>query len=121
MLLPYSDLVKGAVRSCGCLAKEIFKNNGKIIGENVRDNFCIDGTNIKNLTMKIRKDNISGIKGVCWDKTKNKWKAQIRFKGKNYLLGRFDKKEDAAEARRIAEEKIFGNFLEWYAQEYPDR
>lgn len=36
--------------------------------------------------------------GVCWDKSRNKWTANIRI-GKKYLhLGRFDNEEDAAMA-----------------------
>lgn len=117
----YSDLIKGSVKSCGCLGKETSQKNGKIAGENVRDNFCIDGTNIKNLTMRIRSDNTSGIKGVSWDKSRKKWVAQIKFKGKKYYLGRYDKKEDAEEIRSVAEEKIFGSFLTWYVATYPER
>lgn len=34
--------------------------------------------------------------GVCWDKSRIKWKANIRIKNKAYSLGRFDNEEDAA-------------------------
>lgn len=112
------DLTRGAVRSCGCLWSETRANNGKAIGAMVRDNFCIENTNIKNLTSKIPKNNTSGIKGVTWDKARQKWVAQIVFKGKRYYLGRYFKKEDAAKIRKIAEDKLFGNFLKWYAEEF---
>lgn len=36
-----------------------------------------------------------------------------------YYLGTFTKVEDAVEARKQAEERIFGEFLEWYYQEHP--
>lgn len=115
------DLAGKRTRSCGCLAEEVQSKNGKIAGGNVVKKFCVDGTNIKNLTMKTPSRNTSGVKGVCWDKSKQKWLAQIRFKGKNHYLGRYNKKEDAVKIRKIAEENLFGNFLEWYAQEYPER
>lgn len=38
-----------------------------------------------------------------------------------YHLGRYDKKEDAADIRKIAEEKIFGDFLKWFAEKFPER
>ena len=44
------------------------------------------------------------------------WTAEIMFKRKNYRLGRYEKKEDAIATRKIAEQEIFGNFLEWYEQ-----
>lgn len=67
------------------------------------------------------KNNTSGIRGVSWDSHKQKWVAQIGFKGKNYHLGRYAKKEDAAKARKEAEENLFGNFLEYYQNTFPDR
>ena len=38
-------------------------------------------------------------RGVCWCKTRHKWKAQASYKGKQYMLGRYDAYEDAVEAR----------------------
>jgi len=66
------------------------------------------------LTARIYSSNTSGYKGVYWDRSRQKWVAQIRFKGKNYKLGRYDNIKDAAKARKIAEDKIFGDFLLWY-------
>lgn len=59
---------------------------------------------------KLSKNNTSGIKGVV--KCKNKWHAQIMVGGKNIHLGNYDKKEEAAEARRKAEEKYFKPLFE---------
>lgn len=50
-----------------------------------------------------------------------KWQAQIVFKGKTYKLGRYIDKEDAIRARKMAEEAMFGNFLKWFQDTYPDR
>ena len=115
------NLLRGGVRSCGCFGRENSSLNGKINGQKIVDNYVIDGTNINNLTAKIPKNNTSGIKGVTWDKRREKWHAQIQFKGKNYSLGYYDKKEDASEIRAIAEKNMFGNFLEWFAKEFPER
>lgn len=71
--------------------------------------------------MKISKANKSGIKGVSWDKNRNKWVAQITFKGKNYNLGRYNNKEDAREAREKAEKEMFGKFLEEHKEYVKDK
>lgn len=44
--------------------------------------------------------------------SKQKYRAQITFKRKTYNLGYFDKLEDAAEARKKAEEEMFNDFLQ---------
>ena len=43
-----------------------------------------------------------------------KWQAYIMFKKKMYHLGMYDKKEDAAKARKEAEDKYFNAFLDEY-------
>lgn len=70
-----------------------------------------DGTYIPGLTAKLSKRNKTGVKGVRWDKDRLKWAASIYFKGKCYQLGRFDNIEDAIEARKLAEEKLFKPLL----------
>lgn len=109
-----SELILGKINSCGCLRTETSRKNGKKAGKYIKDNFCIENTNVNNLTAKKPKNNTSGIKGVSWNKERQKWVAQIVFQGKYHNLGRYDKKEDAAEIRKIAEEKLYGNFLDWY-------
>jgi hypothetical protein len=55
---------------------------------------------------KVRADNTSGVKGVTFDRTRNKWAAAVgRMK-----LGRFDTLFDAAAARRSAANRVFGAF-----------
>lgn len=58
----------------------------------------------------IRTNNTSGIKGVVWDVTRRKWRAQIGFSNKKINLGRFENKNDAIIAYNEAAEKKFGNF-----------
>lgn len=74
----------------------------------------VDGTQPCKLHSKPTKANKSGIVGVNFDKSRGKWQASIRFKGHKYNLGRFASKFEATEVRRLAEQKLFGNFLEWY-------
>ncbi len=67
--------------------------------ENLRD-----VTNRENcLNQKLHRTNTSGHAGVSWDKTKNRWAAQIMVHGKTLKLGSFKIKDDAIKARKNAE------------------
>ena len=112
--VPYGSLASGNTRSCGCLTKEL-------PGPQAYMRY-IDGTCVELLERrKLRRDNTSGYTGVQWNKRKDKWQALITFKGKTYNLGFYNKIEDAAEARKEAENRIFGEFLDWYYEQYPER
>lgn len=52
--------------------------------------------------------NKSGIKGVYL--RKGRWTANIKVNKVDHYLGSFDTKKEAAEARREAEEKYFGEY-----------
>lgn len=56
------------------------------------------------------KNNTSGFKGVCWHKQKGKWRASIHCDGKQYFLGLFTSKVEAAHAYDIAAKRLFGEF-----------
>lgn len=60
--------------------------------------------------LKIGKHNKSGFKGVYWHKQNQKWCASIGFNYKQYFLGLFKFKKDAAIAYNIAASKYFGEF-----------
>lgn len=85
-------------------------------------NGCVEKTSVYSIKLKkMLKNNTSGVRGVTFDKASQKWKAQIVFKGRNYYLGRYINKEDSIRARKMAEEAMFGNFLKWFQDTYPDR
>lgn len=54
--------------------------------------------------------NTSGIKGVCYNKLASKWQAYIQANNKRHYLGLFSSKENAAEAYRVAEKQLHGEF-----------
>ena len=57
-----------------------------------------------------RSDNTSGIKGVCWDRQRLRWFAQLHISGRHIFLGYHDRKEDAALAYAAGAARYFGEF-----------
>lgn len=62
------------------------------------------------MNKRILDANSSGVAGVWFDKTRDKWLAEIKFNYIKVHLGRYKKYEDACYARYIAELIIFGCF-----------
>lgn len=111
------DLTRGRTKSCGCLRKEYQKKNmldngDKITGKNLKEN-----TNISRLNETISKNNTSGIRGVCFIKRTNSWRATIGFKKKMIFLGYFKNIEDAITARKEAEEIYYKPIVDKYKRE----
>lgn len=79
-------------------------NHNKL--DNRKSNLRICTQQQNNINTSLKKTNTSGITGVSWDKSRNKWVAHI--KGKQ--LGRFNTKEEAIEARKQAELEYFGEY-----------
>lgn len=101
-------LKNGNTVSCGCIAEQTLN-----IGRTTLEKAFVDGTYVIQISpnRKLNSNNKTDIKGVCWSSQKQKYRAQITFKGKVYHLGFYDKLEDAAKARKQAEEKMFGSFV----------
>ena len=51
---------------------------------------------------KMYNNNTSGICGVQWDKSRNRWRVSISINGRNKNLGRFDSLEEATASRAKA-------------------
>lgn len=103
-----SSLQSGHTTSCGCQAKPVYEYKTLV------DGTCVEllRTALKKGT--IAKNNTSGVRGVYWDKKRQNWVAQITFKGKTLYLGSFANIGEATTARKRAEERYFGEFLEEY-------
>ena len=70
---------------------------------------CSHAENQRN--SRVRKDNTSGYKGVCFNKKSKRWKAQIRIGGGERLhLGYFPTAEEASFAYNEAAKKHHGDF-----------
>lgn len=70
-----------------------------------RANKSLNGANS---ALSIR--NKSGVKGVVWDASRQRWLASITLHGKSNYLGRFHSKEDAAAAYAVAARDAHGAF-----------
>jgi hypothetical protein len=109
-----NGILKNSILSCGHDRQKNLKD-----GQEKRKELLVDGTFIKAIdgTRIQNKNNSTGITGVS--NTRNgKYRAYITFKGESYHLGTFETIDDAAQARKIAEKKIYGDFLKWYESAY---
>ena len=94
-----NSLVTGTTKSCGCKHKEL--HSLQTYPSRIKNN-------------KLSVNNTSGINGVTWNRKEQKWCARIGFQKKTYYLGLYDDINEAAQARKNAEERLFLPFLEWY-------
>jgi len=103
-------LVQANRTSCGCMYRspELMAHAAAASGR-------VNGTLISQIaSKKIWTTNRSGVRGVCIDKHGVRWRAYIVFQRKQYYLGVYDTIEEAAEARKRAEEQYFAEAIEKY-------
>lgn len=102
----YNNLVYCNMKSCGCRKKAHDKKLGSFLTH-------IDGTSVDMIkSKKVPSDNTTGYRGVYL--IKGKYVAKIVFQKKAYHLGTFDSIEQAAEARREAEEILYDKVSAFY-------
>ena len=78
--------------------------------DNRKDNLRICSQKENSRNLKISINNTSGVTGVCFNKSNNRWRATIGINGKRIHLGYFANKQDAIEARLKAELELFGEY-----------
>lgn len=102
-----SLLNSGAVKTCGC------RKTFKPLREKALGKYYVDGTYLSSLKddRAINSNNTSGYRGVSYRKDRDKYRAYIKFQGKDIFLGHYDNIEDAIKARKVAEEKYYGKYL----------
>lgn len=102
----YNKLMYTNQKSCGCQKKEHDQKLKTYLTH-------VAGTSVDILkSKKVPKDNTTGYKGVYL--IRGKYVAKIVFQKKAYYLGVYDCIEDAAEARKEAEEILFDGVAEHY-------
>jgi len=97
-------LLNGHTKSCGCLMNDSIKHVEHA------DNTII--SRIK--SRKICSNNTTGARGVYWMKNCQKWRAVITFKKKVYHLGVYEDKDNAINARKMAERNMYDKFIKEY-------
>lgn len=80
------------------------RGDGKEVDHANRDKLDNRRRNIRVVThqqncqnLGLRSNNKSGVRGVCWDKSRNLWKAGVRVGGRTMWERRFADKSEAAE------------------------
>lgn len=93
----------------GYLPKILDHIDGNPLNNNIEN--LRPATYAQNLAnMKTPKTNTSGVKGVCFDKSRNKWAAEIKCNGVKYRIGRFNTLEEARKAVRMKREQLHKEF-----------
>ena len=67
---------------------------------------------------KKRKDNTSGVTGVCRDKRSERYEVNIKYKGRLVKLGRFCDKNEAVAVRIAAEYRFKGEYRNDHNDQY---
>jgi len=112
-----SDLQSGKVKSCGCLEVA----NRKIQNKKLQ-NMIIEDTNIGIIKKsEPNKNTTTGVRGVSWCASKQKYIATITFQKKRYYLCSSRDLEECKKARKEAEEHLYGDFISYYSSTYPDK
>ena len=101
-------LSRGKILSCGCL----YRDTRGTCSENRSD--AVEGTLLSALVSakELRSDNSSGYTGVYFDKKQEKWQAYISFQKKRYHLGFFKTRDQAIQARKAAEKRLFDPLIQ---------
>lgn len=98
-------LKSGHTTSCGCA-----KGNGD---RPMPSPTYVDGTCAEMLGPKrVRRDSSTGVTGVEWLPKRGRYRAVINLRGRRTYLGSFRSLEEAAAARREAEDRLYRPFLE---------
>lgn len=106
--LSYNALLYGNTRSCGCRKHEHEQHLSEYIS-------FVDNTSIDHLASKtIPKNNTTGVRGVYF--IRGKYIAKIVIQQKQYYLGTYNTQEEAAAARKEAEETVSETVLPYYEQ-----
>lgn len=78
--------------------------------DNRRENLRVVDQSLNNVNRGMQRNNSSGHRGVYFAKHMNKWKAQIKTKGKMTHIGYFSDKQEAAKAYNAKAKELWGEY-----------
>lgn len=78
--------------------------------DNRKSNIRVVTCSQNQMNRGLQSNNTSGVAGVFFHKRDNKWGAKITVRENVIWLGSFDNFDDAVAARKLAEEKYFGEY-----------
>jgi hypothetical protein len=93
----------------GYLPREIDHADGNPSNNRI-ENLRAASINENRQNTKLRKDNSSGLKGITWDKSRNKWLVRVNCNKKTVYQGRFDDLELAELVAIEARDKYHKEF-----------
>ena len=84
------------------------------------DSHRVLGSKVTTVTRTtVNRNSTTGVTGVSKTK-RGYYRAYITFRRKQYHLGEYADLKSAADARKSGEEAIYGDFVAWYAENYPE-
>lgn len=86
--------------------------------DNRKANLRICSVAKNNINKALQSNNTSGITGVCFDKSRNKWAVEIHLDGIGCHLGRYKTLQEACYCRYIAEIILFKEYRSSRNDEY---
>ena len=89
-------------------SNELTDHIDRVKTNNLRSNLRIVSPSINDLNRSIASNNTSGVTGVSWSKSEQKWRARMQFEGKEKSKY-FDSFEQAVECRKTWEQEIYSN------------
>ena len=87
-------------------------NRNKLDNRKANLRVCTSSDNAKN--RGTRKNSVSGVTGVTWNKQASKWEARINMSGKRIHLGLFTDINEAIRVRIRSELEMFGEYAPTY-------
>ena len=110
----FAHILYGRTRSCGCIRQEKGKKHKEFLADEsqkAHNKYGYDGTRIDSFDQKLSVNSTTGVKGVSQMRN-GRYRAYISVRRKQIHIGVFDTLEEAAQARKEAEERIFGEIKE---------
>ena len=111
-----SHLQDGFTKSCGCLNRDQHSERAVTPVEALAalDAKRIDGTSILRIQRngKANRNSKSGVLGVSQIQKSGRWRAVINLRGRHIAVGTYKTMEEAAKARKEAEEKYYKPIIE---------